>query len=242
MSLFGSDSDSDLEEDELLVAQTSLPPIPGLLLFRSLIPTSLQGPLALSAASLFTNNTDQVMLFESPATPSLPAFLDPLLAALPSLLSALPRPLHDLLFASLAPRQVIVNLYPPGEGITSHVDLPNRYADGIVGVSLLGSAVMEFSRVGPGPDSSVPPERHAVLLRPGDCYVFYGEARYGWTHGIPARKEDAYVERVGGEVTTLCRRTRISVTLRRMKEGADVVGSVAEGEAVGHATDATRSS
>ncbi|EFJ49884.1 hypothetical protein VOLCADRAFT_89333 [Volvox carteri f. nagariensis] len=59
-------------------------------------------------------------------------------------------PLSELLPPELASRspsfdQTIVNLYRPGEGITSHVDLA-RFQDGIVSVSVGGPAVMHFTR------------------------------------------------------------------------------------------------
>ncbi|GIL74585.1 hypothetical protein Vretifemale_4478 [Volvox reticuliferus] len=61
-------------------------------------------------------------------------------------------PLGDLLPPDLAARepsfdQAIVNLYRPGEGIASHVDLA-RFEDGIVSVSIGGPVVMHFTRCG----------------------------------------------------------------------------------------------
>lgn len=214
-SLFGSDSDSDSEAHctprDPLVARAGLPAVAGLSVLKNAIPAELQADLALAAATLFTGHANQVMLFDSASHPTLPDFLDPLLAFLPSIL---PPPLRRSFADASTPRQIIVNLYRPGEGITPHIDLPDRYADLIVGVSLVSSAVMEFSREG---------EAHAVLLRPGDCYVLHGEARYGWEHSIPARLVDL-VENDEGELVQLKRRTRISITFRRMKAGADIVG------------------
>lgn len=225
-SLFGSDSEE--EDDEAggagattpATASRSPPPIPGLFLFRSLLPPSTQHALAASLAStIFTNHSNQAMFFSSPSHSSLPAFLAPTLDSLPSLLSTLPAELHSILFDSTHSRQAIFNLYYPGQGISPHVDLPHRYEDGIIGISLCGSAVMEFTRG---------TELYAVLLRPGDVYVLSGEARWEWKHGIAAREED-WVEGEEGELVRLRRRLRMSVTLRRMKEGADVVGGDLEG-------------
>ncbi|KAK4705932.1 hypothetical protein P7C70_g255, partial [Phenoliferia sp. Uapishka_3] len=221
-SLFGSDSDSESSHESVsscpIAHDGNTPPIPGLVLLKRAIPINLQADLALAAAALFTANTNQVMLFNSPSTPNLPPFLEPLL----SLLSAvLPPHLASSFINSTYPLQVIVNLYRPGEGITPHVDLPTRYGDVIVGVSLLSQTVMEFTkREGSGSRAE---DEFALLLRPGDCYVFDGEARYEWVHGIPARLEDEFVN-AAGEVVTVKRKTRISITLRRMKEGADIVG------------------
>lgn len=44
-------------------------------------------------------------------------------------------------------RQSILNLYPPGTGITPHVDLPARYGDGIVGVCLGSGVGVRFVEV-----------------------------------------------------------------------------------------------
>ncbi|KAM0749643.1 hypothetical protein T439DRAFT_273512, partial [Meredithblackwellia eburnea MCA 4105] len=112
----------------------------------------------------------------------------------------------------------IINLYRPGQGISPHVDLLDRFEDGIVGLSLLGSATMEFT-----PDAGVD-EDEDDAAQPGDCYVLTGQARYGWNHSIPARLEDVYMEEGVAEPVTLRRRTRISITIRRMKTGADIVG------------------
>lgn len=46
-------------------------------------------------------------------------------------------------------RQVILNQYLPGEGISPHVDLLGRYRDGISGISLGSGCVMRFKNVGP---------------------------------------------------------------------------------------------
>lgn len=122
-----------------------------------------------------------------------------------------PKMMETLFEQSLA-RQVILNLYPPGQGISPHIDLPNRYADGILGVSLLGGCVMTFERGD---------ERHDVYLPERTVYVMTGEARWEWTHGIEGRSEDL-VEN-GRGVETKLRGTRVSMTFRWMQDGADVL-------------------
>lgn len=203
--------------EEVSPATTASPPIAGLYLFASALPLELQHSLAAElSANAWPDNSNQVMLFTSASSPQLPAFLAPLLDLLPSLLSPrLPPSLLHLIFDSPLPRQAILNLYRPGQGITPHIDLPHRYEDGIVGISLGGSAVMDFTRAG---------EAHSVLLRPGDVYVLSGEARYQWKHGIAYRAVDQVLDEAGGEPFLLSRRTRMSVTLRRMLPGAHVVG------------------
>ncbi|ORY80761.1 hypothetical protein BCR35DRAFT_90912 [Leucosporidium creatinivorum] len=229
-SLFDSDDDEVEQQDREsapeatstpIAASSTPPPIPGLFLFPSALPIKLQHSLAAAlSSSVWTSSSNQVMLFTSTERPSLPSFLDPLLDLLPEILSpVLPPPLLDLILHSPLPRQAILNLYRPGMGITPHVDLPHRYEDGIVGVSLVGSTVMDFTHDG---------EAHSLLLRPGDVYVLSGEARFGWKHGIAYREEDWISDETGGELFLLKRRMRMSITLRRMKEGANVVGD--EGE------------
>ncbi|KIR75331.1 hypothetical protein I310_00018 [Cryptococcus deuterogattii CA1014] len=88
------------------------------------------------------------MLFEAPnddtSDSSLPGYIHRLLSTLSSLLSSdthtLPPHLHHLLFSQPLSRQAIINLYPAGTGITPHIDLVGRYADGVVGCSVIGGA------------------------------------------------------------------------------------------------------
>ncbi|TXT13088.1 hypothetical protein VHUM_01489 [Vanrija humicola] len=154
------------------------------------------------------------MLFTAPGG-QLPAHI----AALDSEVRALLAPLLPALVLALAfdqplARQAILNLYEPGTGITPHVDLPGRYADGIVGCSLAGGCVMTFLREDGG-------ERHDVYLPPRTVYILSGEARWQWAHGIGYRDTD--VVEVDGRAVTLPRSLRVSVTFRWMQEGAGVL-------------------
>lgn len=158
---------------------------------------------------------DQVMLFTrpSPRPSSLPTFITRLIDATSGLLSPLlPPETHRTAFGQSLARQVILNLYPPGQGITAHIDLPHRYADGIVGVSLMGGCVMALQKGA---------ERYDVYLPEGTVYVMTGEARWEWSHGIEGRMEDLVHGKVGAE--TRLRSTRVSVTFRWMQEGADTL-------------------
>ncbi|BGP37256.1 hypothetical protein JCM10449v2_001161 [Rhodotorula kratochvilovae] len=233
-SLFGSDTDSsDLEDPStraptppgdvvaVLPSSSAPPPIDGLYLFHKALPRQLHDQLAEDLSStVWTGGTNQVMLFERRGVSSFPPFLQPLLEFLPSLLSTLPPHVQALLNYTSKPRQAILNLYRPGQGITPHIDLPTRYADGIIGVSLLSSTVMDFRPASP----AAPPVVHSVRLRPGDVYVLFGPARWEWTHGIAYREEDVVADEAGEPMRVL-RGTRMSITLRRMKDGAEVIGS-----------------
>ena len=176
---------------------------------------------------------------------SIPQYIQELLSHLSDILRPLiPKTTHDRLFSQPLARQIILNLYPPGTGITPHVDLPNRYADGILGVSLLGSCTMELeSDVG---------EVERVYMPRGTVYALTGEARWDWSHGIQPSIEDVVwddenreggdgageeeegtgssgsSERVAGtgarpKARTVMRGTRLSVTFRWMKAGADLL-------------------
>lgn len=124
-------------------------------------------------------------------------------------------------------RQTILNLYRPGDGITPHIDLPDRYGDGIVGVCLTGGAVMDFDKPSPTPAFDPPSSEdndddslwgsdsvessgdqtcqisqdanhYSCYLPPGTVYAMTGESRWLWTHGIAYRNTDVvYDEEVG---------------------------------------------
>lgn len=114
--------------------------------------------------------------------------------------------------------QAIFNLYMPGEGITPHVDLP-KFEDGIVGISLVSSTVMEFSPASPkqlhsgytAQDFHTNRATLEIQLFPGDVFSISGPARYLFTHTIPARLEDTLPD---GKVRQ--REHRISITLRKL--------------------------
>jgi alkylated DNA repair dioxygenase AlkB len=161
------------------------------------------------------NGKDQVMLFTrpSPHPSSLPPYLLELQSDVRTLLMPL-LPQADFITALDQPlaRQIILNLYPPGEGISPHIDLPNRYADGIIGVSISGGTTMAFQNGG---------KRYDAYMPERTVYVMTGEARWEWSHGIMGRISDE-VETNDG-VETRLRSTRVSVTFRWMKAGAEVL-------------------
>ena len=153
---------------------------------------------------------NQVMLFASSTTP-LPLYLTTLLSRLKNILRPfVPSSDLSILFDQPLNRQVILNLYPPGQGISPHIDLPNRYADGIIGISLSGGTVITLNQ----PRIE---QRHDVYIPSRSVYLLTREARWEWEHGIEGRLEDLV------QGTTIFRETRVSVTFRWMKEGGDVL-------------------
>jgi hypothetical protein len=168
-------------------------------------------------------------LASSPTSSSLPPFLLSLISELSGLLLPhLSDSSHALLFPSARSpstksypsRQAILNLYHSGDGITPHVDLVNRFGDGIIGVTLGSGTVMEFTSVDKA--NTVTKE---LYLSSRSILVLEGEARYLWTHGIPRRSKDfvGFENGEGGE--WIDRGVRISITLRWLLPGADIVGS-----------------
>ena len=139
-------------------------------------------------------------------------------------------------------RQAIINLYHPGQGISDHIDLLDRYDDGIVGVSFIGGCVMRFGKPDHGqhrdPLSPKDNQYTNLYLPPRSVVALVGDARYRWTHGIPARRSDLVQDEFnlhstpeGGKSSCLDRQLRLSVTFRWLSPGADTVGS-AEGSRV----------
>lgn len=194
---------------------------------------------------------NQVMLFgrfhapESTTTPpasatGLPPVLLELLSTLETMLRPmLPEATHTLLFPRVPTqaRQAILNLYQPGEGITPHVDLLQRFGDGIIGVSFASGCVMQFAKVKANneqvpegtlisKDSEGERESWDVYLPHQSVIVLSEDARYRWTHGIGKHKQD-FVQISGADPTVgrwIERGVRLSVTFRWLLPGADVVG------------------
>ncbi|PIL37639.1 hypothetical protein GSI_01333 [Ganoderma sinense ZZ0214-1] len=233
-------------------AKRIAPPIPGLYFDPTLLlPDDVTEDLMMTCIRTFfrEGTGNQVMLFErvpathsdstSPAPPSptkLPSFLSDLLSTLDTLLRPrVPPGVHDLLFSPSPAscdgppraRQAIINLYWPGEGITSHVDLLDRYGDGIMGVSLGSGCAMQFAKVpSDQPQSPSVPDECALYLPKGSVVVMTGDARYGWTHGIEKGFDDwVEVSPDSSESVLLERDMRLSITFRWLLPGADVVGS-----------------
>ena len=132
-------------------------------------------------------------------------------------------------------RQAIINLYHPGEGISDHVDLLDRYDDGIVGVSFISGCVMRFRKSDHGQHRDLlshhDPQYTNLYLPPRSVVALVGDARYRWTHGIPSRRLDLVQDELepqiaheGGKSSWLDRQLRLSVTFRWLLPGADTVG------------------
>ncbi|KAJ8087160.1 hypothetical protein PM082_005988 [Marasmius tenuissimus] len=242
-------SDGNLVEEQPSPAYLLCPPIPGLFFNPSiLLPETVADTVFRYCLETYFTAPDvnQVMLFgRAPSSPSssapektkqvgIPPPLHSLLSTLSELLHpCLPPNVHSLLFPPVPTRarQAIINLYNPGEGITSHVDLLRRFGDGIVGVSLSSGCVMQFARqrseetVDGGTDerqSYETPSGYDLYLPERSILVMTEDARYKWTHGIPRRTRDYVESDTGGG--WIDRKLRLSITFRWLLPGAEIVG------------------
>ena len=134
------------------------------------------------------------------------------IGSLPAELFDLAQRLHDRKLVPQLPDQVIVNEYQPGQGISSHIDAPSSFADGIAMISLLDSWEMAFHA--PGGKRKGP----KVVLEKGSVAVVKGDARYKWKHEIAKRKTDPYVDEAGKRHRRK-RQRRISLTFRKVLRG-----------------------
>ena len=110
------------------------------------------------------------------------------------------------------PDQLIVNEYCGNQGITRHIDQPRSFAGQVATISLLETWGMVFRRRG-GKD------KVEKRLARRSVAVLTGEARYQWTHEIPARNTEPAGPGASGRVE---RKRRISLTFRRVVPGGRV--------------------
>ncbi|KAI5068252.1 hypothetical protein GOP47_0016597 [Adiantum capillus-veneris] len=168
----------------------------------------------------------------------LPKFTDCILkriSALPELITA-----EEV---SMPLDQLTVNEYPPGVGLSPHIDTHSAFEGAIVCLSLAGPCLMEFRKYETETDSdasglghigvcedpesisSLNGQRNAKIQRcPIQCrpiflperslLVLLGEARYRWHHYIPHHKVDF----VNGRKVQRKER-RVSFTFRKVRRG-----------------------
>lgn len=128
---------------------------------------------------------------------------DSYLGPLPDWLQPLAQRLYDDGTFPAVPDQAIVNEYLPGQGISAHIDCIPCFADTIASLSLGSPAVMQFANPQTG-------EKKDILLKERSLIILSGEARYEWTHAIPARKADI----MNG--LKISRDRRVSLTFRNI--------------------------
>ncbi|KAJ4837267.1 Alkylated DNA repair protein alkB 8 [Turnera subulata] len=130
--------------------------------------------------------------------------------------------------ASVTLDQLTVNEYPPGVGLSPHIDTHSAFDGLICSLSLAGPCIMEFRRYSDGswvpksassddmtvekPDSNF--VRKSIYLPPRSILLLSGEARYAWHHYIPHHK----IDMVNDSVIRRGSR-RISFTFRKVIRG-----------------------
>ncbi len=124
-----------------------------------------------------------------------------------------------------APDQVIVNEYVGKQGISKHID-SRSFADGIATISLLESWEMVFRKQDGKRqqsrqhsdgvrDMNMKPVRQRLDRR--SAMIMTGDARYRWTHEIPAKENELVAtEPDGGKPRRVKRNRRISLTFRKV--------------------------
>lgn len=108
----------------------------------------------------------------------------------------------DGLFSEI-PDQIIVNEYLPGQGISKHIDCINCFLDPIISLSLGSTCMMNFVEKKTN-------NKQSLFLEPRSLVIFKDDARYKWTHAIPARKSDI------NQGHKIMRQRRISLTFRKV--------------------------
>ncbi|KAJ6944814.1 hypothetical protein NC652_009993 [Populus alba x Populus x berolinensis] len=121
-----------------------------------------------------------------------------------------------------------VNEYPPGVGLSPHIDTHSAFEGLIFSLSLAGPCIMEFRRYLDGswvPDAASSAYtkvenvdncsnlvRRSLYLPPRSILLLSGEARYAWQHYIPHHK----IDMVNQSVIRRGAR-RVSFTFRKVK-------------------------
>lgn len=99
---------------------------------------------------------------------------------------------------------VQVNEYPPGVGLSPHIDTHSAFEGSIFSLSLAGPCIMEFRRYLEGAwlanatssidmkdknlDNCTSFSRRAIYMPPRSMLLLSGEGRYAWHHYIPHHK------------------------------------------------------
>lgn len=106
--------------------------------------------------------------------------------------------------------QLIINEYTPGQGIAAHIDSVSAFGDVVAALSLKSAVNMIFKSMDTN-DTNDTINTIEVRLLPRTLALMTGDARYKYTHCIPARKSDT----VDGR--RIPRSTRCSMTWRQKR-------------------------
>jgi alkylated DNA repair dioxygenase AlkB len=111
-------------------------------------------------------------------SPACPAFLKPLRARAAAWADVTPEKIHQILIAE----------YQTGTPLGWHRDVPDF--DDIIGVSLLGEAILRFRPYPPTQPKKADIIKLTVL--PRSIYVLRGPARWAWQHSVAPTKSLRY--------------------------------------------------
>lgn len=126
--------------------------------------------------------------------------------------------------------QLTINEYPPGVGLSPHIDTHSAFEGLIFSLSLAGSCIMEFRRYSegvwlPNPATNTDMKmensdkcsnfiRRAIYLPPRSMLLLSREARYAWHHYIPHHKVDIVKDNMIRRASR-----RVSFTIRKVRTG-----------------------
>ncbi|KAG0474287.1 hypothetical protein HPP92_013973 [Vanilla planifolia] len=121
--------------------------------------------------------------------------------------------------------QLTVNEYPPGIGLSPHIDTHSAFDNMIFSLSLSGTCIMEFRKYLPWHSSTAAVDvkslqecssslRKSIFLPARSMLLLSGEGRYAWHHYIPHHKVDI----VRGDGIRRSSR-RVSFTFRKVRRG-----------------------
>ena len=106
-------------------------------------------------------------------------------------------------------RQMILNIYTPGQGIADHIDIPHRFLDGIMILSFGSGISMNFAPTVTQKDSDDKP--FSLYLQPGSICILTGKSRWEWTHGISAQTSDLVHDKETDQVHKIERSARFKI-------------------------------
>ncbi|KAJ2874383.1 hypothetical protein GGH93_002449 [Coemansia aciculifera] len=108
---------------------------------------------------------------------------------------------------TLEPDMLTIQRYPPGAGISFHVDSHTAFTDTLAVLSMGTPVQMDFRKPGAHNAALV-----SLDLEPRGLLLLTGEARYAWEHAIRIRRTDL----VDGAIRE--RRERWSITIRKVNK------------------------
>ncbi|KAJ2327127.1 hypothetical protein GGI00_004548 [Coemansia sp. RSA 2681] len=108
---------------------------------------------------------------------------------------------------ALDPDMLTIQRYPPGAGISFHVDSHTAFTDTLAVLSMGTPVQMDFRKPGE-PKAAM----HSLDLEPRSLLLLTGEARYAWEHAIRIRRADL----VSGAIRE--RQERWSITIRKTNQ------------------------